>query len=174
MTDALDLERVVTGMRAFPEVLRGSLLGVPPADLRRRPAPDAWSLIEIVGHVLDEETGDFRARVGHALDRPGTPLTPIDPERWVVEREYNAWELEPTLTAFARERAESLRFIEGIAPAEHGRSAEHPRCGPLRVADFLAAWHAHDLFHLRQVGRTCVRLYVQSMAGFKVDYAGDL
>ena len=174
MTNTLDLDRIVTGMRAFPEVLRGSLLGTPPADLRRRPAPEAWSLMEIVGHVLDEETRDFRARVRHALDRPGTPLTPIDPERWVIEREYNAWELEPTLAAFARERAESLRCIERIDPSDHGRSAEHPRYGPLRVADLLAAWHAHDLFHLRQVGRTRVRLYVQAMSGFNVDYAGTL
>jgi hypothetical protein len=170
----VDVERIVAGMRAFPEALRGALLGVPPADLRRRPAPEAWSLMEIVGHVLDEETRDFRARVAHVLARPGTPFVPIDPERWVVEREYNAWDLEPTLAAFARERADSLCFLATIAPADHGRSAEHPRAGPLRVADLLAAWHAHDLFHLRQVGRTRVRLYVQAMPGLKLEYAGNL
>ena len=48
------------------------LKGVPAAKLRKRPAPDKWSMAEIVMHLADTEiVGGYRMRM--ILGSPGTP-----------------------------------------------------------------------------------------------------
>ncbi|NUP91044.1 MAG: DinB family protein, partial [Candidatus Sumerlaeia bacterium] len=49
----------------------------------------------------------------------------------------------------------------------------HPKAGPLRAGDLLAAWAAHDALHLRQIAKRLLDLARRDAGGFKTDYAGD-
>ena len=40
------------------EIVTALVVGVSPDEARARPAPGAWSLLEVVGHLLDEELLD--------------------------------------------------------------------------------------------------------------------
>jgi DinB superfamily len=46
---------IVKTLRATPVVLRTLVAGVDEAQLRRRPAPGEWAIIEVVGHLADTE-----------------------------------------------------------------------------------------------------------------------
>ena len=61
---------------ASAKKLERLLKGVPAAKLRKRPAPDKWSVAEIIAHLADSEivTG-FRLR--QILGTPGTPIPPM-------------------------------------------------------------------------------------------------
>src|SRR4029077_11108769 len=38
-------------------------------------APEKWNILEVLGHLHDEEREDFRARVKHTLENPELPLS---------------------------------------------------------------------------------------------------
>src|SRR5467141_1667797 len=61
--------------------------GVPVSRLRKRPAPDKWSVSEILAHLADAEiVGGFRMRL--ILGAPGTPIAAFDQDSWVTSGHY--------------------------------------------------------------------------------------
>src|SRR4030095_5559886 len=71
----------------FPTVLQGLLTDLEPSAWRARPASAEWAPLEIVCHLRDEEVEDCGARTRVVVEG-GAGFTPIDPERWAVERRY--------------------------------------------------------------------------------------
>ena len=68
-------------LAAFPEQLKRQLLGLDDAALRFRPAPDEWSIMELVGHIIDVGAlWPGRTRQMLATDNP--TLAAVDPA-WV-------------------------------------------------------------------------------------------
>src|SRR3954471_18545889 len=66
---------------ATAATLDGLIAGVSAADLRRRPAPDRWSVSEIVAHLADAEIViGYRLRL--ILGSPGTSIVAYHPESW--------------------------------------------------------------------------------------------
>ncbi len=62
--------------------------GVSLAKLRRRPAPEKWSVNEIVAHLADGEiVGAFRIRF--ILGSPGSPVVAYDQDKWVTSGHYD-------------------------------------------------------------------------------------
>src|SRR5512134_865923 len=90
------------------ETIQGLVVGFSAGEARARPAADAWSIVEVVAHLLDEEREDFRPRLDLVLHRPHETWAPIDPAAWVTARGYNDRELGATLSAFLAEREHSL------------------------------------------------------------------
>src|ERR1700730_13445468 len=61
--------------------------GVPVAKLRKRPAPDQWSVAEILAHMADAEiVGAFRMRF--ILGAPGAPIVAFDQDSWAASLHY--------------------------------------------------------------------------------------
>ncbi|MGH7317890.1 MAG: DinB family protein, partial [Candidatus Rokuibacteriota bacterium] len=80
------------------ETIQGLVVGVSAAESRARPEPAAWSILEVVGHLLDEEREDFRPRLDVILHRPHETWPPIDPAAWVTARGYNDRDLPRALS----------------------------------------------------------------------------
>src|ERR1700740_3483395 len=61
--------------------LTGLLKRGTPAKLKKRPAPDKWSVVEILAHLADVEmvTG---WRLRSILGSPGTPIQAFDQDGW--------------------------------------------------------------------------------------------
>jgi hypothetical protein len=53
-----------------------------------RSQPGKWNLLEVVCHLYDEEHEDFIARIKQIFEYPLKEMTPIDPEGWVLKRNY--------------------------------------------------------------------------------------
>jgi DinB family protein len=146
--------------------------GVNPDEARQRPAPDAWSLLEVVCHLLDEEREDFRPRLDIVLHRPDDAWTPIDPAGWVTARRYNEHDLREALQGFVVERESSLSWLDGLVAPDWNREYE-ASFGRISAGDLLASWAAHDLLHTRQlVELRRARLLIQT-APYRTQYAGD-
>ena len=63
-----------------------ALVTVDEAQARWRPAPDEWSILEVLSHLVDEEREDFRQRLDYTLHRPGEAWPATDPPGWVISR----------------------------------------------------------------------------------------
>ncbi len=68
------------------EIIRVLVMGIRQEEAQVRPTPESWSILEVIGHLIDEERDDFRLRVDLTLNHPGEKWPPIHPGAWVPER----------------------------------------------------------------------------------------
>lgn len=146
--------------------------GVHVLQARWKPDAEAWSVLEVMSHLLDEEREDFRVRLDLTLHHPGEPWPAIDPGGWVTARYYNTRDLGETVAALAEERARSVAWLRGLEKPDWEASYEAP-WGPMRAGDLLAAWVAHDLLHMRQLVELLWAYAQGQMAPYTSRYAGE-
>ncbi len=133
-------------------VFEGLVRGVSVEQARWKPAPEKWSILEVVNHLYDEEREDFRQRLELVLADPAKPWPPIAPRDWVTTRGYNDRDLDTSLDNFFAEREKSLAWLQQLSSPNWQNSNEGPN-GRLTAGDMLASWLAHDFLHVRQLAR---------------------
>jgi hypothetical protein len=139
---------------------------------RWKPEAQAWSILEVINHLYDEEREDFRQRLDLILHQPDRPWPPNDPEGWVIERRYNQRDLNASLDNFLKERDKSLAWLKGLTDLNWENAYEHPSAGTITAGDMLAAWAAHDLLHARQLVELHWAYQAQSVRPVALTYAG--
>ena len=135
-----------------------------------KPNPDHWCLLQIVCHLVDEETDDFRTRVKTALN-PELPFVPIDPVGWVTARNYMAQDYDTQCAEWLAEREKSLQWLRTLHKADWQSELQHPEMGPISAYRFLANWVAHDHIHIRQILKV-KQAYLAYTTGQDLSYAG--
>lgn len=74
-------KRPMAVQAATAKKLERAIKGVPTSKLRKRPAPNKWSVSEIAAHLADAEVAiGFRLRL--ILGAPGTPVAAFDQDAW--------------------------------------------------------------------------------------------
>ena len=152
--------------------IRVLVAGMTHVEARSKPSPEAWSVLEVICHLYDEEREDFRQRLDIMLHRPHEQLPPIDPEGWVTARQYNQRDLAEMLDNFAAERAQSLVWLKGLSAANWEAEYVTPY-GSMKAGDMLASWVAHDNLHMRQLVELRRSRLVSLAAPYDVGYAGE-
>jgi uncharacterized damage-inducible protein DinB len=165
------------GSRTFRmlEVERGRPLGEfaawSPLRLRFRPSPGAWSVVEVLDHIVKAEAGTIAdVRMGlrnpHQLgeqERPG--IAALDralrsDQRFTVPAEAGAILPDSTIALsevaerWDRARSELKSLLDKL-PADHAQSGvfRHPFAGWMTVADVLDHFSAHLYHHGFQLAR---------------------
>ncbi len=164
---------IIDRLEHFPAALAPLLQNLPDPDARWKPAPEHWSILEICCHLLDEEKEDFRPRLRSTLEDPTRPWPPLELENIAQRRQYNNRQLQPTLSQWLAERADSLRWLRSLANPDFSRAYHHPKVGPITAGDLLASWAAHDALHLRQLAKRLHNLAARDGAPHKIAYAGE-
>ena len=129
---------------AAPARLAKLLKGVSPAKARKRPAPDKWSISEIVAHIADTElVGGYRIRA--ILGQPGTPIIGFDQDEWVKALHYDKRDLKKFVRAVSRAARSQSRAVQvtDAGAVETCRVAQRTRRGKRRDdrADVLGPRH---------------------------------
>jgi hypothetical protein len=153
-------------------ILRALVSGISQAEAQVKPAPDSWSVLEVVCHLYDEEREDFRQRLDIILHRPDEKWPPIDPGGWVSARRYIERDLVDTLEGFTAEREKSLAWLRGLSDPNWETEYQTP-FGPMRAGDMLSSWVAHDNLHMRQLVELRRGRIVSITEPYDVRYAGD-
>ena len=144
-----DFKSNLDTLAAFPAELKRQLSGLDDAALRFRPAPDEWSAIELVGHIVDVGAL-WPGRTRQMLASENPTVAALDPA-WVRQRDYQNKQLDFLLMTLAEQRAEYVEFLRQLRPAQLARTGVHPTRGPLTVAEGIAALIDHDHGHSRQI-----------------------
>jgi len=168
----MNLQFFVTRFRANAEALERLLRDVDEAHAKWKPAPEKWSMLEVVCHMVDEERFDFRVRLDMTLHKPGEKWPPIDPVGWVEKHGYAGKDLTEQLHLFLAERAKSVVWLATLSDADLSKSYTHPQLGAITAGSMLGSWLAHDYLHLRQIVRLNYRYLAQLVAPHELDYAG--
>ena len=125
---------------------------VPPAKLRKRPAPGKWSAGEILAHLADCEivTG---WRMRQILGAPGTPLQAFDQDAWAAAGHYEKRGARKSLEHFRAAREANLALLKSLTPEQWKHHGMHSERGVETIEHVVAMMAGHDLNHLGQVER---------------------
>jgi hypothetical protein len=168
----MDLEYFANQMTSQAGIIHSLTLSATEEQARWKPDPQAWSILQVINHLYDEERLDFRVRLDIILHHPAQPWPPINPQGWVAERLYNQRDLAQSVDDFLQERRKSLAWLRGLDAPDWQASVTSP-FGTFSAGDIFAAWIAHDLLHLRQLVELHWAYTCQAVQPFRVNYAGD-
>jgi hypothetical protein len=133
-----------------PALLRAAIRAVDAETLRRRPAPDSWSAMELLGHFVDIELIHAeRFRRILAEDKPR--LVPFDPEAWNTTLGHSKRSPEEHLAAFEALRKSNLDVWRRASPAERVREYIHGQRGVETYELLFKMCAGHDRLHLVQL-----------------------
>ena len=140
----------LSALAAFPEQLKRQVQSLGDAALRFRPALGEWSIVEIVGHLIDIEAL-YSARIRQMLATDNPALAPFDQNETVRQRDYQSKQIGFLLISFAERRAEHLELLRVLRPGQLARTGLHPTRGQISVAATIAILAWHDGNHSRQI-----------------------
>lgn len=153
-------------------VIRALLAGIEPEAARRKPDAEAWSILEVVCHLYDEEREDFREHLDFILHRQNEAWHVIDSDTWVTQRNYNQQNFAEMSEKFFAEREKSLAWLNGL----HNPQWEETYTTPYRTisaGEMFACWAAHDLLHIRQLVELRRARLEDITQPYPLEYAGD-
>lgn len=137
-------------LAAAPRKLERLLQGVSAAKLRKRPAPNKWSIAEIVGHLADSElVAAVRMRL--ILGAPGTPITPFDQDVWVTALHYDKRDMRKALEQFRAVREANLALLKTLTTDQWKLVGMHGERGPESIDTIVRMFAGHDINHTRQI-----------------------
>jgi DinB superfamily len=137
---------------ATAKKLERLIKGVPTAKLRKRPAPDRWSVGEILAHLADAEiVGGFRMRL--ILGAPGTPVAAFDQDSWVTSGHYNKREPRKSVEQFRAVREANLALLKSLTPEQWKHYGMHTERGQETIEHIASMFAGHDINHLQQIER---------------------
>jgi DinB superfamily len=124
--------------------------GVPAGKLRKRPAPDKWSVGEILAHLAEAEmVGGFRMRL--ILGAPGTAIAAFDQDAWVISGHYAKRDPRKSVEQFRVVREANLALLKSLTPEQWKHYGMHSERGQETIEHIVRMFAGHDLNHLRQV-----------------------
>ena len=136
--------------QATPRRLAALIKGLNRKQLTRRPAPDKWSIAEILAHLADAElVGGFRMRL--ILGQSGTPIQAFDQDVWANTFNYRKRDPKMSLTTFRTLRENNLVLLKLIPKELWENYGMHQERGKESITHIVRMFAGHDLNHLGQV-----------------------
>jgi len=136
--------------RQAPHTLAQLIEGVPEVTLRLRPAPDKWSVTEILAHMAEDElSSTWRYR--QMLEHDAPTLLGFYQEMWARLGDYASWKPLEALEMFRLLREANLRMFTQLAPEQWQRYGVHAERGRLTVQELCRHMAAHDINHIEQI-----------------------
>ena len=152
---SLTTEQVLTLLAETPPRIAALTADLSPAQLLTRPNHDGWSANDVLAHL--RACADVWGNCIMAMIAEDTPtLRAVDPRTWIRKTDYLDQDFEPSLHAFATQRAARLAVLEPLAPDGWSRAARVTGAGKAleRTVLFYARWMAgHERPHLKQLER---------------------
>jgi hypothetical protein len=133
-----------------PKRLAALIKNVSPAKLRKRPAPDKWSVTEILAHLGDAEIVTAW-RIRSILGTPGTPIQAYDQNAWVAAGRYNERSPKQCLEVFRAVRDANLTVLKSLKPEQWKHHGLHAERGEETIERIIHMMAGHDLNHLHQI-----------------------
>ncbi len=133
-------------------VITDLLTGRSEEELRRRPSPGKWSVVEILAHLADDElVTAWRYR--QMIERSGCELSAFDQDQWARLGGYGSWSAEEGLMLFRLLREANLRMLSHVTEEEWESWGLHAERGKITVRDLARHMAGHDRNHIDQIKR---------------------
>lgn len=134
-----------------PEILRLLLDGLTEADANWKPAPDRFSIAEVIEHLSHVEGHCYRARLDATLGVDGAAWEAYDTDAYVAAGQFSGRNAEDSFDHFEEQRESNLELLNGLDEGWENRFGMHPESGRITLRELVNDWAFHDLGHIRQI-----------------------
>ena len=136
-------------LEATPTILRGLMAELSAADVRWKPAPERFSVGEVLAHLSHSEAHCYRARLDRFLSEENPEFAADDAQQHLdLCRDMDP---EDAFDHFEEQRETNIEALRDLPPGSGDRRAVHREVGPITLAQMLHEWALHDLGHIRQI-----------------------
>ena len=135
---------------ATPKRLDRLVKGVTTAKLRKRPAPEKWSVAEILAHLADVEIV-IGWRMRSILGAPGTEVQAYDQNAWNASLHYDKRDPRKDLIQQRVLREANLAMLKTLTPEQWKQFGTHSERGQESIERIVQMVAGHDLNHIQQI-----------------------
>lgn len=152
MTEA-ELKVHLKAIERGPHEMALAVEGANDATLHYKPAPDKWSILEVLGHLADAEIV-YGYRIRQVIADKQPTFAPIDQDDWARHLDYASASPSELLALYAASRRGNLRVLNLVSPDQLERGGYHPELGrQVTLAEWIDRVRRHDANHLAQIER---------------------
>jgi hypothetical protein len=156
-------------LEATPAILRGLMSELSDEDARWKPAPDRFSVAEVLAHLSHSEGHCYRARVDRFLAEEMPELEPDDAHMHLEL--YKNGDPEEDFAHFEDQREMNIELLRSLPADASSRKAKHRAAGEITLSQMLHEWALHDLGHVRQIAELVrARKYLAGAGRLGDDY----
>ncbi len=130
--------------------LLSALQGFPEKMWQFRPAPDRWTIHEIIIHIADSEANSY-IRCRRFLAEPGSTVLGYDESKWARDLHYHDQSTEESLELFKWLRRKSYTLIKDLPETVWSNTVYHTETGMMTLDDWLATYERHIPDHIEQM-----------------------
>ena len=148
MTQELKLD-CLNQLEATRAILRGLMCDLSAEDTEWKPAPERFSVAEVLAHLSHSEGHCYRARVDRFVSEELPKFEPDDAQMYLeLYRNANA---EDAFDHFQEQRETNVEYLRTLPRSAGERRARHQEAGEITLRQMLHEWTMHDLGHIRQI-----------------------
>jgi hypothetical protein len=115
-----------------------------------RPAPDRWTIHEIIVHIADSEANSY-VRCRRFIAEPGSTVMGYDEAGWAQRLNYYAQSPAAALELFKQLRAASYHLIKTLPEAVWANTVVHSESGVMTMDEWLDIYDRHVPDHIAQM-----------------------
>lgn len=151
----LTIEQILTILAATPPRITDLSTRLLPAQLLAPLGPGEWSARDVLAHL--RACADMWGKYIVEILREDMPtIKAVNPTTWIKQTDYLTQEFQPSLQAFATQRAGLLAELKSLSPDAWSRKAMVTGSGKPRERSVYtyAQWLAnHERSHIKQIER---------------------
>jgi uncharacterized damage-inducible protein DinB len=152
MTES-ELKHFLETAEKSPKQIAAAVSGLSAEELRYKPAPDKWCILEILGHLADIEIV-YAYRLRQMLTDKKPVIAPMDQNDWARNLGYMETPPAELIALYGLNRHANLRLLRRLTTADLGKSAYHPEIQKdFSVAQLIERMATHGTSHLEQIER---------------------
>jgi hypothetical protein len=141
---------LIDALERAPDIVIPLVREVPPAILKRRPAPAKWSAHEHACHLAHVDRF-YIGRLEQILREAEPVITPYDPGRDDPEDRFLRMDLDECLAKYAADRRVLVERLRALPAEAWRRTAEHGEYSHYSVFIMFRHLALHDFFHAYRI-----------------------
>ena len=146
----MDRADITAYMRQVPDLIDRVIERLSDDEVRRRPSPDEWSVLEVCCHLRDDAEIEG-VRVRRLVEEDEPTLVPYDQEALARERDYQGDDIRRVRTALRAFWGGLAYQLEGLTDEQWERAGTHPEQGRLTVRSRAEGALEHGRMHIEQL-----------------------
>ena len=147
---------MIAALRRAPAIVVPLVREVPPAILKRRPAPGRWAAPEHACHLALVHALFFDL-LEEMLREPAPVIPPYLPGEQDADDLLLRMDLDESLERFVADRARLVARLEELSPADWARTAEHGEYRAYSVFIMFRHLALHDFLHAYRIEELLLR-----------------
>jgi DinB superfamily len=145
------IQKIENFGNAYYEITE-ALRAIPREAWQFRPAPNQWSIHDIIIHLADSEANAY-VRFRKGIAEPGKPIMSYDQDRWADQLGYAGRNADEHLESFKWLRAATYTILRGLSESAWKNTVLHPEKGVISLESLLDTHTEHIQKHIAQIRR---------------------